>query len=72
LPGIKRVGFLSTIEEYRAMEGSSVVWHESEEFVGVYNTKTGDVWWATEDLAEKVWERVKEEDEMYDGECELD
>jgi hypothetical protein len=72
LPGIKRVGYLSTVDEYRAMEGGSVVWHESEEFVGVYNTKTGDVWWATEDLTKKVWERVKEEDEMYDGECELD
>jgi len=72
LPGIKRVGYLSTVDEYRAMEGGPVVWHESEEFVGVYNTKTGDVWWATEDLKEKVLEHFKEQDEMYDGECDLD
>jgi len=54
------------------MERGPVVWHESEEFVGVYNTKTGDVWWATEDLKEKLLEHFREQDEMYDRECDLD
>lgn len=72
LPGIKRAGYLSTVEEYRAMEGGPYVWHESEDFVGVENTKTGDVWWATEDLAEKVLEHFREQDAMYAGECDLD
>ena len=72
LPGIKRVGYLSTVEEYRALEGSPVVWHESEDFVGVYSTKTGDVWWATDELKEKVMENVRKRGEMDEAECDLD
>jgi hypothetical protein len=72
LPGIRRVGYLSTVEEYRAMEGGSVVWFESEDFVGVENTKTGDVWWATDDLAEKVLDNVRKRDEMDNAECALE
>lgn len=72
LPGIKRVGYLSTVEEYRAMEGGPVNWFESEDFVGVEDTKTGHVWWATEDLKEKVLENVRKRDEMDDESCGLE
>jgi hypothetical protein len=70
LPGIKRVGFLSTMEEYNAMEDDDVVWYAAEQFVGVENTKTGDVWWATEDLKKEILARRKQLDEMNDDELE--
>ena len=70
LPGIQRVGFLSTIEEYRSMDTGDMVGYEAEDFVGLENTKTGDVWWATEELKKEILERRKQLDEMDDYEPE--
>jgi hypothetical protein len=59
LPGIRRAGYLSTLEEYKAMDRSSAVWFEHESFVGMEDSKTGDVWWATEDVKQEVLKRSR-------------
>ena len=66
LPGIRRAGFLSTIEEWRAMEDETVG-YEAERFVGLENTKTGDVWWATDELKKEILERRRRLEEEDDG-----
>jgi len=66
LPGIRRAGFLSTIEEWRAMEDETVG-YEAERFVGLENTKTGDVWWATDELKKEILERRRRLEEQDDG-----
>jgi hypothetical protein len=68
LPGIKRAGYLTTLEEYKAMEGQSVVWYEDDDFVGVEDVKTGSVWWATEELKQEVLEKSR----LFEQECKLD
>jgi hypothetical protein len=62
LPGIRRVGFLSTMEEYNAMENDDVVWYESWKFTGVENTRTGDVWWTTDALKKEILQRRPPQD----------
>ena len=71
LPGIRRAGFLSTIEEWRAM-GDVCVGYEAEVFVGLENTKTGDVYWATDELKKKVLERRRQLEEEDDGTDDID
>jgi hypothetical protein len=68
LPGIRRVGFLSTIEEWRAMDTGEMAGYEAESFVGLENTKTGDVWWATDELKKEILQRRRQlEEEDEDG-----
>lgn len=71
LPGIRRAGYLSTMAEYKAMEGGAVCWYEDPEFVGVTDTSTGDVWWATEELKKEVLIKVAEQDDG-DRACGMD
>ena len=70
LPGIRRAGVLSTIEEWRAMEDVCVGF-VAEMFVGLENTKTGDVYWATDELKKKVLERRRQLEEEADGTDDL-
>lgn len=73
LPGIRRAGYLSTLDEYKSMDRGSAVWFEHESFVGMEDSKTGDVWWATEDVKQEVLKRSRAQDarEMEgEGSCE--
>lgn len=73
LPGIKRVGTLSSMEEWEAMETGEVVGYVAEVFVGLESTKTGDVWWATDELKREILERRKKrQEEAGDEEPEDD
>jgi len=62
LPGIRRAGFVSTLEEYQAKEHGAVWVMELEEFVGITDTSNGNVWWATEELKRDILEWVKAAD----------
>lgn len=61
LPGIKRAGFLSTVEEWRALD-LQMVGFVSNVFVGLEDTKTGDVWWATDELKKEILGRRSQEE----------
>jgi hypothetical protein len=61
LPGIKRVGFLSTMEEWRALD-LKMCGFVSNVFVGLEDTKTGDVWWATDELKREILGRRSQEE----------
>jgi len=67
LPGIKRVGFLSSLEEWRAKD-LIMVGYVAEVFVGLEDTKTGDVWWATDELKKEMLDRQKKRREEADDE----
>jgi len=71
LPGIRRAGVLSTIEEWRAMEDVCVGF-VAEMFVGLENTKTGDVYWATDELKREILRRRRQLEEEDDGTDDLD
>jgi hypothetical protein len=62
LPGIRKAGYVHTIEEYKAKETGNVWVMEEEEFVGITDTSTGDVWWATDELKKEILERVEAAD----------
>lgn len=62
LPGIRRAGYVSTMEEYKAKEVGSSWIMEQEYFAGITDTSTGDVWWATDELRDEIWEKVKDMD----------
>jgi hypothetical protein len=66
LPGIRRVGFLSTMEEWNAMQTDEMVGYVAEVFVGLENTKTGDVWWATDELKKEILKRRRQLEEEDD------
>jgi hypothetical protein len=72
LPGIKRAGYISTVEEFNVKETDSSVCFLDKDFVGVENTKTGEVWWATEGLKKEMLERQSKQDEMDDKDVEDD
>lgn len=64
LPGIRRAGFLSTIEEYQAKESDGNVWIMEEDFfVGITDVISGGVWWATADVAREVLRRRRDMDD---------
>jgi len=66
LPGLRRAGFLSTMEEWRAME-EETVGYVAEKFVGLEYTKTGDLWWATEELKREILDRRRQREEEGSG-----
>ena len=72
LPGIRRAGFLSTLEEWRAMDTGEMAGYEAERFVGLENTTTGDVWWATDELKKEILERRRQLEEEDAGTDDLD
>lgn len=75
LPGIRRAGYVSTIEEYKEKEQGNTWVMEEDFFVGITDTSTGDVWWATEELTKEVVERRKAMDDscpLYSDEEEGD
>jgi hypothetical protein len=79
LPGIKKAGTLSTMEEYKAKETGSVWVMEEEEFVGITDTANGDVWYVTEELKREILDRKSKADlscplysDEEDGEGEKD
>ena len=59
LPPIRHAGTLNTYEEYLAKDGGFAVWYEVEEFVGVACTRTGEMWWVTEEVKRRVLEAAK-------------
>ncbi|WVF72565.1 hypothetical protein IAT40_007382 [Kwoniella sp. CBS 6097] len=68
LPPIRHAGTLDTLEDYRAKDGGFAVWYEVDEFVGVADTRTGEMWWVTEEVKARVLEVAKD---RPDG-CPLD
>lgn len=75
LPGIRRAGYVSTIEEYKAKEQGNTWCMEEDFFVGITDTSTGDVWWATDELREEIVRRSREADSscpMYSDEEDED
>ena len=73
LPGIRRAGYVSTVEEYREKEKGNTWCMEEDFFVGITDTSTGDVWWATDELKKEILERIKNTDmscPMYSDEEE--
>lgn len=66
LPGLRRAGILSTMEEWRAME-EEIVGYVAEKFVGLEYTKTGDLWWATEELKREILDRRRQREEEGSG-----
>jgi hypothetical protein len=72
LPAIRRAGFLSTMEEWDAIQTGETAGYVAEVFVGVENTKTGDLWWATDELKKEILERRRQRDEEDGGACRRD
>jgi hypothetical protein len=72
LPAIRRAGFLSTMEEWDAIQTGETAGYVAEVFVGVENTKTGDLWWATDELKKEILERRKQREEEDGGACRRD
>jgi hypothetical protein len=66
LPAVRHAGDITTLEEYMIKSRENVCIHEFDEFVGVEYPKTGDLWWATEEVKREVMERRK----RFDKECE--
>lgn len=62
LPGIRRARYVSTVEEYNEKEKGNTWCMEEEFFVGITDTSTGDVWWATEELKKEILQRIEDTD----------
>lgn len=62
LPGIRRAGWVSTVDEYKAKEQGNTWVMEEEFFVGITDTSTGDVWWATDELRKEIVKRNQDLD----------
>ena len=54
------------------MDTGEMAGYEAEEFVGLENTTTGDVWWATDELKKEILERRRQIEEEDDGTDDLD
>ena len=54
------------MEEWRAME-EETVGYVAEKFVGLEYTKTGDLWWATEELKREILDRRRQREEEGSG-----
>jgi len=72
LPAIRRAGFITTMKQWNDMQTGMIAGYEVEEFVGLENTKTGDLWWATDELKEEVMKRRRQLNRMTQSEEEND